>query len=156
MSLNGRLTSLRPRLAHHAAGLSLRPSLRPQRRSLNEFISQSPPRPQETPPPNSFRLAVKDNIATYSKDGNGLPTTCASGILSSHDSPLEATIVKQLARRGARIIGKTNLDEFGMGTHSVNSSHGAVGQLAAVKEEEEEEEGEGHDKTIRLSAGGSS
>ncbi|ROW10391.1 hypothetical protein VMCG_01640 [Cytospora schulzeri] len=156
MSLNGRLTSLRPRLVvHHATSLSLRP----QRRCLNEFISHAVAPSSEgippPPPPNSFRLAVKDNIATYSSkdDGNnnnnGLPTTCASGILSSHDSPLEATIVKQLVARGAHVVGKTNLDEFGMGTHSVNTPHGAVAQLINDNNNND------HTK-IHLSAGGSS
>ncbi|TQV97943.1 hypothetical protein V2A60_006346 [Cordyceps javanica] len=68
-----------------------------------------------------LRLAVKDNIATI-----GLPTQCASGILGTHGSPFEATIVKQLRARGAKVVGKTNMDEFGMGSHSTNSVHGAV------------------------------
>ncbi|EJP65269.1 glutamyl-tRNA(Gln) amidotransferase subunit A [Beauveria bassiana ARSEF 2860] len=68
-----------------------------------------------------LRLAVKDNIAT-----TGLPTQCASGILGTHASPFEATIVKQLRARGASVVGKTNMDEFGMGSHSTNSAHGAV------------------------------
>ncbi|WYZ39322.1 hypothetical protein EsH8_III_001236 [Colletotrichum jinshuiense] len=69
----------------------------------------------------TFKLAVKDNIAT-----RGLPTTCSSAILSTHKSPFEATIVRQLRERGAHIIGKTNMDEFGMGSHSLNSIHGPV------------------------------
>ncbi|KAK1455963.1 hypothetical protein CCUS01_10323 [Colletotrichum cuscutae] len=71
--------------------------------------------------PNSFKLAVKDNIAA-----EGLPTTCSSAILSSHKSPYEATIVRQLRKRGAQVVGKTNMDEFGMGSHSLNSIHGPV------------------------------
>ncbi|KAH6605296.1 aspartyl-trnaasn glutamyl-trna gln amidotransferase subunit a [Trichoderma cornu-damae] len=86
-----------------------------------------------------FRLAVKDNIAT-----EGLPTQCASGILGQHASPFEATIVRQLRARGATVVGKTNMDEFGMGSHSVNSVHGPVrNPLAAAGEED-------------VSAGGSS
>ncbi|KOS21135.1 Glutamyl-tRNA(Gln) amidotransferase subunit A [Escovopsis weberi] len=69
----------------------------------------------------SFRLAVKDNIATAD-----FPTQCASGILLSHSSPFEATIVGQLRGFGATVIGKTNMDEFGMGSHSTNSIHGPV------------------------------
>ncbi|KAK1483381.1 hypothetical protein CTAM01_13458 [Colletotrichum tamarilloi] len=68
-----------------------------------------------------YQLAVKDNIAT-----EGLPTTCSSAILSSHESPYEATIVRQLRKRGAQVVGKTNMDEFGMGSHSLNSIHGPV------------------------------
>lgn len=71
--------------------------------------------------PNKFKLAVKDNIATQ-----GLPTTCSSAILSSHKSPYEATVVRQLRERGAQVVGKTNMDEFGMGSHSLNSIHGSV------------------------------
>ena len=81
-----------------------------------------PPTSSSTSPvAGSFRLAVKDNIATAD-----FPTQCASGILSSHPSPFEATIVKQLRARGAVVVGKTNMDEFGMGSHSVNSVHGPV------------------------------
>ncbi|KAI8674142.1 Glutamyl-tRNA(Gln) amidotransferase subunit A, mitochondrial [Fusarium keratoplasticum] len=68
-----------------------------------------------------FRLAVKDNIATAD-----FPTQCASQILSSHPSPFEATVVRQLRQWGASVVGKTNMDEFGMGSHSTNSIHGAV------------------------------
>ncbi|KAL1872400.1 Trimeric GatFAB AmidoTransferase(AdT) complex subunit [Diaporthe australafricana] len=99
------------------------------------------------PPPDSFRLAVKDNIATGPQDGKALPTTCASGILSSHESPFEATIVRQLKERGAHVVGKTNLDEFGMGTHNINSVHGAAAQ-------EGKDEAKG--VAVKLSAGGSS
>ncbi|KAJ6779465.1 hypothetical protein PWT90_00771 [Aphanocladium album] len=84
-----------------------------------------------------FRLAVKDNIATI-----GLPTQCASGVLGAHPSPFEATIVKQLRARGAHVVGKTNMDEFGMGSHSMNSVHGPVLNPLSADEQ--------------LSAGGSS
>ncbi|ODA76495.1 hypothetical protein RJ55_07765 [Drechmeria coniospora] len=72
-------------------------------------------------PGNGFKLAVKDNIATAK-----LPTQCASRILLDHQSPYEATIVGQLRARGGRVVGKTNMDEFGMGSHSTNSMHGPV------------------------------
>lgn len=88
---------------------------------------------------------MKDNIATGPQNGQALPTTCASHVLDSHDSPFEATIVRQLKERGAQVVGKTNLDEFGMGSHNTNSAYGATGQ---VKKDE--------GKTIMLSAGGSS
>ncbi|KAL4723444.1 Trimeric GatFAB AmidoTransferase(AdT) complex subunit [Fusarium chlamydosporum] len=68
-----------------------------------------------------FTLAVKDNIAT-----SEFPTQCASHILSAHPSPFEATVVRQLRKRGATVVGKTNMDEFGMGSHSTNSVHGSV------------------------------
>jgi aspartyl-tRNA(Asn)/glutamyl-tRNA(Gln) amidotransferase subunit A len=69
----------------------------------------------------AFRLAVKDNIAT--KD---FPTTCGSAVLSNHPSPFEATIVRQLRECGGTVVGKTNMDEFGMGSHSVHSASGPV------------------------------
>ncbi|KAH7161311.1 Glutamyl-tRNA amidotransferase subunit A, mitochondrial [Dactylonectria macrodidyma] len=87
--------------------------------AADSFPSLSPPPLREDAKP--FTLAVKDNIATSS-----LPTQCASHILSSHPSPFEATIVRQLRARGATVVGKTNMDEFGMGSHSINSIHGAV------------------------------
>ncbi len=72
-------------------------------------------------PGGHFRLAVKDNMATL-----GQATTCGSGLLRSYRSPFEATVVGQLRRRGAAVVGKTNMDEFGMGSHSTHSAFGAV------------------------------
>ncbi|KAK0718859.1 amidase signature domain-containing protein [Apiosordaria backusii] len=117
-------------------------SLSPQRRLLNHFITHPaepiPPPPSSSPSPKTFTLAVKDNIATTSPT---LPTTCASAILSkSYTSPIEATIITQLRARGAVITGKTNLDEFGMGSHSIYSHYGPVSQ----------------DNPLQTSAGGSS
>ncbi|TDZ35933.1 Glutamyl-tRNA(Gln) amidotransferase subunit A [Colletotrichum spinosum] len=94
---------------------------------FNHFVRTEPADIATTEPVASsekagtFRLAIKDNIATA-----GLPTTCASAILSSHKSPFEATIVSQLRARGAHVVGKTNMDEFGMGSNSLNSIHGPV------------------------------
>ncbi|KAJ0317779.1 hypothetical protein COL5a_010967 [Colletotrichum fioriniae] len=104
---------------------------RQQRRShhdFNHFVYRPDASEATTAAPEAilelatkFKLAVKDNIATQ-----GLPTTCSSAILSSHKSPYEATIVRQLRERGAQVVGKTNMDEFGMGSHSLNSVHGPV------------------------------
>ena len=66
-------------------------------------------------------IAIKDNI-TSSRSR----TTAASKILSTHSSPIEATVVQLLRSHGAIVSAKTNLDEFGMGSHSQNSNHGAV------------------------------
>ncbi|KAF5647096.1 aspartyl-tRNA(Asn) glutamyl-tRNA (Gln) amidotransferase subunit A [Fusarium sp. NRRL 52700] len=77
-----------------------------------------------------FTLAIKDNIAT-----SDFPTQCASTILSSHSSPFEATVVRQLRKRGATVVGKTNMDEFGMGSHSTNSVNGAVKNPLAKDDE---------------------
>ena len=66
-------------------------------------------------------IAVKDNIATTAE-----PTTAASKTLSNYTSPFDTTVVKLLRQNGATISSKTNLDEFGMGSHSQHSHAGAV------------------------------
>jgi aspartyl-tRNA(Asn)/glutamyl-tRNA(Gln) amidotransferase subunit A len=66
-------------------------------------------------------IAFKDNICT-----RDLPTTCASQSLETFTSPFNATVVEQLEKAGAIVAGKTNLDEFGMGSHSIHSHFGPV------------------------------
>ncbi len=66
-------------------------------------------------------VAVKDIFCT-----EGVPTTAASRILEGYRPPYTATAVQRLLEAGARVLGKTNMDEFAMGSSNENSGYGPV------------------------------
>ena len=87
----------------------------------NAFISK---RKEETNSSGSLaglKAAVKDNFVTTKE-----PTTSGSEMLRTYVSPFDATTVSLIEASGAKVVGKTNMDEFGMGSSNTNSAFGSV------------------------------
>lgn len=76
---------------------------------------------EELGPLAGVPFALKDNIVTRS-----MPATAASKILEGYTSPYDATVATKLEAAGAILIGKTNLDEFAMGSSNEHSAYGPV------------------------------
>jgi aspartyl-tRNA(Asn)/glutamyl-tRNA(Gln) amidotransferase subunit A len=90
---------------------------------LNAYLwrTEGEPEGQASGPLAGVPVAVKDIFCT-----EGVPTTAGSRILEGYAPPYTSTAVRRLAEAGASVLGKTNMDEFAMGSSNENSAYGPV------------------------------
>ena len=97
--------------------------------ALNAFVYPTPDRALKaaetldgasaSSPLHGIPIAIKDNFIT-----NGIPSTASSKMLDDFIPPYSATVVERLETAGAISVGKTNMDEYGMGSATIFSHYG--------------------------------